>query len=139
MALRYRLRGAGDGRTVRNVSNNVSKEYFELVLADFATSVGVGNAKRVVLQLDRAGWHGQENLKVPNGVRLVFQPAHSPELQPAEHLWAFVDEPFANKYYETLDDLDKVVGARCVALTDQCDTIRRSTLFHWWPRQNARK
>jgi hypothetical protein len=68
-----------------------------------------------------------------------FQPAHSPELQPAEHLWAFVDDPLANKYYETLDDLDKVVGARCVALTDQCDTIRDSTLFHWWPRQSARK
>jgi hypothetical protein len=127
------------GRTVWNVSNNVSKEYFELVLADFAKSVGVGKAKRVVLQLDGAGWHGPENLKVPDGVRLVFQPAHSPELQPAEHLWAFVDEPLANNYYETLDDLDKVVGARCVALTDQCDTIRDSTLFHWWPRQSARK
>jgi hypothetical protein len=42
-------------------------------------------------------------------------------------------EPLANMYYETLDDLDKVVGARCVALTDQCDTIRDSTLYHWWP------
>jgi DDE superfamily endonuclease len=120
------------GRTVWNVSNNVSKEYFELVLADFAKSVGVGNAKRVVLQLDRAGWHGPENLKVPDGVRLVFQPAHSPQLQPAEHLWAFVDEPLANKYYETLDDLDKVVGARCVALTDQCDTIRHRVPSREW-------
>src|SRR5271154_3562557 len=33
------------------------------------------------------------NLAVPDGIRLVFQPAHSPELQPAEHLWRFVDEP----------------------------------------------
>jgi hypothetical protein len=37
-------------------------------------------------------------------------------LQPAEHLWAFVDEPLANTYFETIENLDKVVGERCVAL-----------------------
>jgi hypothetical protein len=69
---------------------------FELILADFAKSVGAGANKRIVLQIDNAGWHGPEHLSVPDGIRLVFQPAHSPELQPAEHLWAFVDEPLAN-------------------------------------------
>jgi hypothetical protein len=57
--------------------------------------IGIGNTKRAVLQLDQAGWHGRENLVVPEGIRLVFQPSHSPELQPAEHLWAFADEPLA--------------------------------------------
>jgi hypothetical protein len=89
------------GRTVWNVSNAVCKEMFEAVLADFAKSIGVGENKRAVLQLDNAGWHGPENLVVPEGIRLVFQPSHSPELQPAEHLWAFVDEPLANTYFET--------------------------------------
>jgi len=118
-----------------NVSNAVCKEMFEAVLADFAKSIGVGNTKRVVIQLDQAGWHGPQNLTVPDGIRLVFQPLHSPELQPAEHLWQFVDEPLANTYFETIDRLDNVVGERCVALMEQCDTIRDSTLFHWWPRQ----
>jgi hypothetical protein len=104
------------GRTVWNVSNAVCKEMFEAVLADFAKSIGVGDNKRAVLQLDNAGWHGPENLVVPEGIRLVFQPSHSPELQPAEHLWAFVDEPLANTYFETIENLDKVVGERCVAL-----------------------
>src|SRR5215469_9313785 len=76
------------GRTVWNIANAVCKEMFELVLADFAKSVGAGPTKRIVLQLDNASWHGPENLAVPDGIRLVFQPAHSPELQPAEHLWA---------------------------------------------------
>ena len=104
------------GRTVWNVSNNISKAYFELVLVDFAKSVGAGAKKRIVLQLDNAGWHGPENLVVPDGIKLVFQPAHSPQLQPAEHLWAFVDEPLANRYFDTIEDLDQVVGERCVAL-----------------------
>ena len=82
-------------------------------------SAGAGANKRIVLQLDGAGWHGPENLAVPDGVRLVFQPSHSPELQPAEHLWAFVDEPLVNTYFETIQDLEKLVGERCVALISQ--------------------
>lgn len=121
------------GRTVWNLSNAIGKEMFEAILADFAKSVGAGKTRRIVLQLDNAGWHGPENLAVPDGIRLVFQPPHSPELQPAEHLWPFVDEPLVNTHFETIEDLDNVVAARCVALIEQPDTIRDSTLFHWWP------
>jgi transposase len=127
------------GQTVWNVANAVCKEMFELILADFAKSVGAGPNKRIVLQLDNAGWHGPQNLVVPDGIRLVFQPAYSPELQPAEHLWAFVDEPLANRCFDTIDSLDKAVADRCVGLTHQLDTIRKSTLFHWWPRPQAQK
>jgi transposase len=127
------------GRTVWNVSNGISKAYFELVLADFARSAGAGPNKRIVLQLDNAGWHGPENLAVPDGIRLVFQPPHSPELQPAEHLWAFVDEPLANRYFDTIEDLDKAVTERCLALTQQTQMISASTLFRWWPRPPANK
>ena len=127
------------GRTVWNVSNGISKAYFELVLADFAKSAAAGPNKRIVLQLDNAGWHGPENLTVPDGIRLVFQPPHSPELQPAEHLWAFLDEPLVNRYFETIDDLDKAVGERCVALMQQTEMIGASTLFHWWPRLQTLK
>jgi transposase len=127
------------GRTVWNIANAICKEMFEAVLADFAKSIGVGKKKRAVVQLDNAGWHGPENLTVPDGVRLVFQPSHSPELQPAEHLWSFVDETLANRYFETIEDLDHAVAKRCVALIEQRDAIRASTLFHWWPRPRARK
>jgi transposase len=81
---------------------------FAAVLADFAKSIVFGKKKRVVLQLDRAGWHAPKNLAVPDGIRLVFQPSHSPELQAAEHLWQFVDEPLANRYFETIEDLDTI-------------------------------
>jgi hypothetical protein len=126
------------GQTVWNVSNAVCKEMFELILANFAKSVGAGPNKRIVLQLDNAGWHGPENLAVPDGIHLIFQPAHSPELQPAEHLWVFVDEPLTNRCFETIENLDQAVGNRCITLTQQPNTIRDSTLFHWWPRQPAK-
>jgi len=87
---------------------------FERILADFAETAGAGASKRIVLQLDNAGWHGPENLAVPDGLRLVFQPAHSPEAQPAEHLWEFVDEPLVNTYFESIEALDRTIGQRCI-------------------------
>ena len=127
------------GATVWNISNGICKPLFELVLADFAAAVSAGKDKRIVLQLDNAGWHGPQNLAVPDGVRLVFQPPYSPELQPAEHLWAFVDEPLANGYFKTLDELDAAIADRCRALIEQRDLIRNSTLFHWWPKTSVGK
>ncbi|MGA7329935.1 MAG: hypothetical protein WBX25_36990, partial [Rhodomicrobium sp.] len=41
-----------------------------------------------------------------------------------------VDEPLVNTYFETIEDLERVVSQRCVALIEQRDAIRASTLFH---------
>jgi hypothetical protein len=39
------------------------------------------------LLVDRAGWHRAKGLQMPENIRLLPQPASSPELNPAEHLW----------------------------------------------------
>jgi hypothetical protein len=44
------------GRTVWNIAKAIWKEMFELILVDFGKSVGVWADKRIVLQLDNAGW-----------------------------------------------------------------------------------
>jgi transposase len=41
---------------------------------------------------------------VPEGLRLVYLPGYSPELQPVEPLWPVLDEPLANRYFTTLAD-----------------------------------
>ncbi len=127
------------GKTVWQVASGIDKKLFELLLADFAKTAGVGASKRIVITIDNAGWHGPENLKVPDGLRLVYQPPHSPELQPAECLWTLVDEPLLNRYFETLEELDKTVGDRCLALTEQHNVVRDRTLFHWWPKTPTAK
>ena len=72
--------------------------------------------------LDGAGYHTTP-LTVPEGIRLIYLPPYTPELQPAETLWVHVDEPIVNKHFETLDDLDAVVAAR-IALEKDRDLIR---------------
>ena len=110
----------------------VNTELFNQVLADFACEFGLGANKHILLAVDRAGWHTSKNLEIPEGLHLTFLPSHSPELQPAERLWAVVDEPIANQSFETLNDLEDVLYHRCQSLLQQQDLIQGLTGFHWW-------
>src|SRR3954454_9887630 len=101
------------GETFWYISNGISKPFFAALLALFAREAGAGRERILVLGLDNAGWHTAPNLVVPGGVRLVFLPRYSPELQPAEHLWPVLDEPLANQYFETLADLERAIADRC--------------------------
>jgi hypothetical protein len=65
------------GETVWYLSNGIDKPFFAKLLAAFAQT-GAGRDRIIVLQLDNAGWHGPENLPVPDGIRLVYQPHAAP-------------------------------------------------------------
>ena len=62
--------------------STVGTDLFAEILAGFARAVGAGSKKLVMLVLDGAGWHVSPDLAVPEGIRLVFLPSYSPELQP---------------------------------------------------------
>src|SRR5919202_6384015 len=109
-------------------------EAFSMALENFAREVGAGKGKRVLLVLDRAGWHtAKKKLKVPEGIHLEFLPSHSPELQPSERLWPLSNEGVANRYFEEIEELEEALVERCVALGDQPEVIRSYTRYHWWP------
>jgi len=122
------------GESFWYLSSTVGKTLFEETLALFAREVGAGPERIIVLVLDGAGWHTAP-ITVPDGIRLVFLPPYTPELQPAETLWIHVDSPVVNRYFDTLDDLDAVVAKRCVALGEDRDLIRGQAGFHWWPKR----
>jgi hypothetical protein len=65
------------------------------VLETFAREAEAGLGRIILLVLDNAGWH--VNLKIPDGIRLIYLPPYTPELQPAETLWSLVDEPIVNQ------------------------------------------
>src|SRR2546426_7824551 len=80
-----------------------------------------------------AGWHTSSRLALPEGLHLLFLPAHSPELQPAERLWPLSNEPLANRVFNSLDELEQVQADRCRWLQAHPEIIRGRTAFHWWP------
>jgi transposase len=110
---------------------------FGLALAEFARDEGIDARHRAVVVVDRAGWHRAADLAVPEGIDLVFLPAYSPELQPAERLWPLTNQPIANRALTTLDHLETVLCARCQALRADRATVRAHTRFHWWPVEPA--
>ena len=112
----------------------VNTEVFSLALEHFAEEVGAGTRKRVLLVLDRAGWHMSKELKVPEGIHLEFLPSRSPELQPAERLWPLSNEGVANRYFEEIEELEEALVERCVSLSEQGGLIGSYTRYHWWPK-----
>jgi transposase len=123
------------GRTVFHLASTVSIPLFEVELAAFARAVGASPTKQIVLVLDRAGWHTSVRLRVPEHVHLLFLPAYSPELQPAEHLWPLTNTALANRHFGDIEELEDAQARRCVALQQRPDLIRSATHFHWWPRR----
>lgn len=123
------------GESFWYLSTGVDKELFEDTLALFAREAGAGRDRIIILVLDGAGWHTAPGLAVPEGIRLVYLPPYTPELQPAETLWVHVDEPIVNRHFKTLDDLDAAVAAQCIALNRDRNLVRGQAGFHWWPNR----
>ena len=127
LALCHAFGSPATGETFWYVSNGVSKEFFEALRETFAREAEAGLSRIILLVLDNAGWHGPAHLKIPDGVRLIYLPPYSPELQPAETLWALVDEPIVNQHIATITDLDEKIAAQCIALSGHCHIVERRT------------
>jgi transposase len=127
------------GRTIFHLATSVNIPLFEAELAAFAKAVDASPTKQIVLVLDRAGWHKTQRLRVPEHVHLLFLPAYSPELQPAEHLWPLTNTVLVNRHFASIDELEDAQAARCVTLQARPDLVRSTTLFHWWPQRISKR
>ena len=122
------------GRSEWWLCGGVNTPAMSAVLAEFAHTVGAGKDKRVLVVLDRAGWHVANALVIPEGIHLVHLPASTPELQPAERLWPPLREAVANESFADLAALDARLSTRCGELSAQPGYIAACTRYHWWPQ-----
>jgi transposase len=58
-----------------------------------------------IIVLDNGAFHKAKSLKIPSNMALLFLPPYSPELNPAEKMWAFMKRKFTNKFCKSLDDV----------------------------------
>lgn len=69
------------------------------------------NDYRIIILLDRAGWHTSSMLKLPANIRLMHLTPYSPELNPVELLWREVRAKyFHNQIFLSLDDVEDVLA-----------------------------
>jgi putative transposase len=97
----------------------------------------VFSAYFIVMQVDGAGWHRANDLVVPENIRLISQPACSPELNPVEHIWDELREKhFHNRCFPSLKYVTEVLCQGLTALADDVERLRSLTNF---PHLNVRR
>ncbi len=56
--------------------------------------------------LDNGAFHKAKKLVIPENIVLIFLPPYSPELNPAEKVWAKFKRDFSNRLFKSLDSLE---------------------------------
>lgn len=62
-----------------------------------------------LIVLDNGAFHKAKKLIIPDNIILIFLPPYSPELNPAEKIWAKFKRQFTNQFFKTIDDLQEFV------------------------------
>lgn len=119
------------GKTHWYLIGRVNTKWLNLVLTTFASDVGAGTEKIILLVEDRAGWHTSKKAQLPQGIVQELLPPYFPELQPAERLWTLVDEPLGNQHFQGIEELEQVLATRCCVLQEMQEDIKNLTNYHW--------
>jgi transposase len=86
----------------------------------------------VIMLVDGAGWHRSGGLKIPENIRLIYQPSHSPELNPVEHVWEELREKhLPNKVFRSLDAVERALCDGLCKLHDNPEKLRSMTNFEY--------
>jgi len=92
------------GVSVGMITPDVNSDRMQQFLDGLSGTVAAD--EHAVLVLDNAGWHVAKALRVPANVSLLFLPPYSPELNPAERVWAYLRGHYlANRVYADYDAL----------------------------------
>ncbi len=84
----------------------------------------------MVLQVDRAAWHQAKEVVIPAKIRLLPQPAHSPELNPVEHIWEELREKqLHNRAFRSLDAVEETLIVGLNRLDQDPEHVRSMTYF----------
>ncbi len=63
-------------------------------------------------------------VQIPHGLHFEFLPPCSPPLQPAERLWTLTNEPIANHYFESIEELEEALVTSWQVLLEQKGFMR---------------
>jgi len=87
---------------------------FEIFLSEFSKQ---NPDELIVIVLDNGAFHKAKRLITPENVILIFLPPYSPELNPAEKIWAKFKRDFTNRFFENIELLRDYVCTLSEKLT----------------------
>jgi transposase len=63
-----------------------------------------------ILILDNGAFHHAKSLVIPDNIALLFLPAYSPELNPAENMWQYIKGKVSMGVHKTLSELQQTIS-----------------------------
>lgn len=118
-----------DGRMDSLVLPYVNGICMDLFLKEIASRY---SEERIVMIVDGAGWHKNQNSPLPSNLRLVFLPPYAPELNPVEHIWDDLREKFFhNRVFDSIDALEDHLVSALLAYENDSDKVRSITGWDW--------
>ena len=79
---------------------------FQFFLDEFAKQ---DSDELKVIVLDNGAFHKTKSLIIPENIILIFLPPYSPELNPAEKIWAKFKRDFTNRLFKNMDLLENYI------------------------------
>jgi transposase len=88
---------------------------------------------RVVMGMDNASWHSSNISSKLDNIVPLFQPAYSPELNPAENVWHYIRESghFKNRTFKSMNELEEQLIVATNSLLADRKKIKAITGFRW--------
>lgn len=88
---------------------------------------------KIIMVMDKAGWHRSRDLSIPENIVLWFLPPYSPELNPVENLWKYIREQkgFNNQTFQSLDDVEDQLCIALKEMSQEKNKVKSITLFNW--------
>ena len=96
--------------------SHVDTECYQKFLSEFAAS-NVDSLN--ILQVDNGLFHKANKLQVPENIILLFQPPHSPELNPIERVWEHLKKDLKWELFDNLECLQTKVTELLTQLTSE--------------------
>jgi len=88
--------------------------------------------ERIILCMDKAGWHTTKQLVVPDNIILWFLPPYSPELNPVELIWRELRAKyFNNQTFKSLKDVDNHLEFALKDFTKDKESVKKLTRINY--------
>lgn len=88
--------------------------------------------ERIILCMDKAGWHTTKQLNIPKNIILWFLPPYSPELNPVELIWRELrGKYFNNKTFSSLNEVDDHLEFALIDFVKDRESIKKLTKINY--------
>jgi transposase len=93
---------------------NCNSANFQIYLNEF--SIKFADTYTIIV-LDNGAFHKAKALEIPENIGMIFLAPYSPELNPAEKIWAIMKRKYTNLLCKSLDDVSNFISTQVNSLT----------------------